>query len=217
MDWGVAEMKAVTLHTKDGLDLLAWYRQATEPGGPILVYFCGNAGHLGYRGWKIRPFLDQGLGVLLLGYRGYNGNPGRPTEAGLYEDGRAAIRFLGAQGVRPDRIILFGESLGSAVAVENALGQKVAAVILEAPFSSVAEMGQRMFPIAPVRYLVRDRFDSLSKIARVAAPLLVLHGSNDGVVPQAMGRRLFEAAADPKEGHFIEGAGHEDIFRFGRG
>jgi len=148
-------------------------------------------------------------------YRGYGGNPGAPTEAGFYADGRAALGFLEREAVTPNRLVLYGESLGSGVAVALAAEHQVAAVILEAPPTSVAEVAQCHFPFVPAARLVTDRFDSLSRISRVKVPILVLHGESDRVVPIRFGHALFKAAPEPKEGWFAPDAGHEDLARYG--
>ncbi len=217
--WSVPEMTPVRLRTEDGLDLLAWYKPAA-PGRPTLVFFCGNAGHLGYRGGKLRAFLDQGYGALLPAYRGYSGNGGEPHEAGLYADGRAALAFLDGEAVGADRLVLYGESLGSGVAVKLAVeaaeaGTPVAAVVLEAPFTSVPDVAQRRYFFLPARALVLDRFDNASRIGRIAAPLLVFHGERDGVVPVGFGKGLFEAARDPKTLKLYPRAGHNDLYEHG--
>lgn len=212
---GVPEMEARRLATSDGLSLLAWYRAPASPAGPVLVFFHGNAGNIGDRGWKVRPFLEAGFGVLLVSYRGYGGNEGRPTEEGLYADGRAALDFLMEQKVRPERIVVYGESLGSAVAVQVASERRLGAVVLEAPFTSTADLAAHHYPWMPARWLVRDRFDSASKISGIGAPLLVLHGERDRTVPVRYGRRLLDAAAEPKEGRFYPHGGHNDLGDFG--
>ncbi len=214
-DHGVPEMSIVRLATEDGLELAAWYRAPAGGGGAVVVYFHGNAGHIGGRGDKVRPYLDAGYGVLLLGYRAYGGNPGKPSEQGLYSDARAALGFLAGEGVASERLVLYGESLGTGVAVRMASERRVAAVVLEAPFTSATDVGAARFPFAPVRLLARDRFDSLSRIAAVGAPVLVLHGERDTTIPVAFGRRLLAAAVEPKEGRFYPGAGHADLYDFG--
>ena len=213
--YGVADMAAVSLRTGDGLDLLAWWKPPADGAAPVLAFFHGNAGHIGYRGAKLRPYLDRGWGVLLPAWRGYSGNPGSPSEDGLYADGRAALAFLAARGIDGDRVVLYGESLGAAIAIQMATETKVAAVVLEAPFSSVADIGARMFPYLPVRLLARDRFENAAKIAAVGAPVLVLHGEADKTVPVAHGRRVFAAAAEPKSARFVAAAGHNDLHSFG--
>ncbi len=214
--YGLAgEITPVDYPTEDGLVLSAWYRPAARADRPTIVYFHGNAGHLGDRGPVVRYLWEAGYGVLLAGYRGYGGNPGSPSEAGLAVDSRAAIAWLAEQGVAPACVVLYGESLGSGVAVRLASETRVAAVMLESPFSSVAEVGQAQYPIFPVKLLLRDRFDSLSRIAGIGAPLLVMHGDADRTVPIRFGRRLFDAAVEPKQAWWVPGAGHVDLHRHG--
>jgi uncharacterized protein len=216
--WGVPDMDVVRLGTDDGLDLDAWYRPPPQHQA-TLVYLHGNGGHIGHRAARARTLIDAGLGVLLVEYRGYGGNPGMPTEAGLLADGRAAMAFLADQGVAPADTVLFGESLGSGVAVRlaaemAAAGRPVGGVVLEAPFTSAADVGARHHPWAPVRLLIKDRYDSTSRIARIGAPLFVYHGDADRVVPQRLGRELFAAAVEPKQAWWIVGGGHADLDAF---
>ena len=208
---GLAEMAEVRLATADGLDLVAWYRPAQADGRATIVYYHGNAGNIAYRGDKVRPFLDAGYGVLLVSWRGFGGNPGSPTEQGLYEDGRAALAFLADEGVPAGRMVLYGESLGTGIAVQMASEQSVGAVILEAPYTSLADVAQHHYWYVPARYLVLDRFDSLAKVDGVTAPLLVLHGEHDDVVPTKFGRALYEAANDPKEIRLFPDGNHNDM------
>jgi uncharacterized protein len=207
-------VREVELRTADGLSLLAWYRPPDE-GRPVVAYFHGNGGHIGYRRERLRAFAVNGYGVLMLDYRGYGGNPGAPTENGLYADGAAAVDFLGREGISPNRLVLYGESLGSGIAVTLAAQRAVAGLILEAPFTSVAEVAQYHYSLVPASALVRDRFDSLTKISGVAAPILVLHGERDRIVPIRFGRALFDAAPEPKEFWVSREAGHESLMRFG--
>ena len=212
---GVPEMTPVTLATADGLSLLAWWRPPVAPDAPVVLYLHGNAGHLGYRGPKVRPYLDRGWGVLLVAWRGYSGNPGRPSEQGLYADGRAGLAFLDAKGIATKRTVLYGESLGSGIAVQLAAERTPGALALEAPFSSLAALAAAHYPIFPVRWLIRDRYDSAAKISAVPAPVLVVHGERDTVVPIRFGRSLLAAAGNPKEGVFLPNAGHNDLYDHG--
>jgi hypothetical protein len=207
-------VRETMLSTEDGLSLFSWYLPP-RPGQPVIAYFHGNGGHIGYRIERLLRFARQEFGVLMLEYRGYGSNPGTPSEAGFYADGRAALAFLEREGVAPNRLVLYGESLGSGVAVQLATQHDIAALILEAPPTSVAEVAQCHFPYVPATRLVTDRFDSLSRIGKVRAPILVLHGENDRVVPIRFGRALFNAAPEPKEGWFVPDAGHEDLARYG--
>lgn len=215
---GVAEMRPVTLRTADGLELRSWYRKAL-PGKPTIIFFHGNAGNIGSRGAKARPYLDAGYGLLSAEYRGYGGNPGKPTEEGLYADGRAALAFLADEGVNPELTVLYGESLGSGVAVrmaaEMAQGTPAAALVLEAPFTSVTDVAAHHYPYAPVRLLNKDKFDSASRIADIRCPLLVIHGEDDRTIPVKFGRELLASARPPKESRWIAGAGHNEVYDFG--
>jgi uncharacterized protein len=208
---GVCEVKLVTA---DGLTLNSWYLPP-EAGRPVIAYFHGNGGNIGFRDERLRRFAQQGYGVLLAEYRGYGGNPGRPCERGLFADGEAALDFLGDCGIGCDRLVLWGESLGSGVAVHLATTRNIAALVLEAPFTSVAAAAQRHYPFVPAIWMVRDRFNSLSRIGRVSAPLLILHGERDRVVPVRHGRALLAAATAPKEGWFPPDASHETLAQFG--
>lgn len=211
------EMREVTVETADGLSLRAWWAPPPRAGAPVVLYLHGNAGGLGARAGKVRPFIDRGFGVLLLAWRGFSANPGSPTEHGLYEDGRAAMRFLDAAGVPPGQRALYGESLGSGVAVQLAVESRVGAVVLEAAFSSMVDAASAHYPIFPVSWLVKDRFDSAAKIGAVQAPVLVLHGERDRVVPARLGRKLFAAARDPKEARYYPDGSHADLHDHGAG
>lgn len=219
---GVPAMQTVHFTTEDGLDLFGWAQPPRDAGRPWVVIFHGNAGSIGARGFKARVFLEAGYGVLMPEFRGYGGNPGRPTEAGLFADARAALAYLEGRGVRGRGVVLYGESLGTGVAVAMAAemagrGGPAAAVLLEAPFTSTVDTAARHYPFLPVRLLMKDRFDSLSRIAAIEAPLFVVHGDGDWTVPQSLGRRLFAAAREPKEALWIDGAGHNDLYDFGLG
>jgi len=215
---GLAEMRVVTLATEDGLTLRSWYAPPAADA-PAVLYLCGNAGHIGYRAFKARPLLDAGFGVLLVSYRGFGGNPGRPTEDGLKADARAALDFLAGEGFMPGRVVLYGESLGTGVAVglaaEQAATTPVAAVVLETPYTSIADVAARHYPFVPARWLVKDRFDALSRIGAIRAPLLVFHAEDDRIIPVDLARRLFDAAAEPKEARWFARGGHEGLFDAG--
>jgi fermentation-respiration switch protein FrsA (DUF1100 family) len=208
---GVPEMYPVFAGTGDGLDLEGWYAPATDPANLTVVYFHGNAGNISVRGPHMRALLDAGLGVYLAGYRGYAGNPGSPSEEGFYLDARAALNFIAADGVLPNKTVLFGESMGTGVAVQMGIERDVAAVVLNAPFTSMPDVAAIKYWMYPVRLTMWDQYDSLSKIADINAPLLVMHGTADQVIPVEMSRTLLAEAVEPKVGMFIEGADH-DIF-----
>jgi hypothetical protein len=211
---GVARLQEVTLATEDGLRLLSWWLPPSA-GRPTIVYFHGNGGHIGYRAERLRLFARAGLGVLFLEYRGYGGNPGRPSEPGLYADARAALAFVEGQGIPDQHLVLYGESLGTGVAVRMASDRPVAALVLEAPYTSMEAVGAAHYPAALVRLLLEDRFDSLSRIGMVRAPLLVPHGERDDIIPAALGRALFAAAPEPKELWIAPAGGHNDLRQHG--
>jgi fermentation-respiration switch protein FrsA (DUF1100 family) len=213
-DLALLGVREIELTTKDGLTLFSWYLPPPA-GRPVIAYFHGNGGNIGYRAERLRRFAAAGYGVLLAEYRGYGGNPGEPCERGLFADAEAALDFLTASGISSEHVVLWGESLGSGVAVHLAATRAIGGVVLEAPFTSVAACAQRHYPFVPAAWLVHDRFDSLSRIAQVTAPLLILHGERDMVVPVHHGRALLKAATAPSEGWFSPFASHENLAEHG--
>jgi hypothetical protein len=209
---GLPQAEPISFHTEDGLLLEGWFVPARmPPTGHTVIVFNGNAGHRGYRADLAAQLAARGLAVLLFDYRGYGGNPGLPTEEGLARDARAALAFVGRHpGVDATRIVFFGESLGAAVAVRLALEFPPAALILRSPFSSLTALGQHHYPILPVRWLLRDRYPSIDRIARITSPLLVIVGEDDLVVPAADSAALYDAAPHPKRLVTIPGADHND-------
>lgn len=209
---GLPQAELVMFQTQDGLTLDGWFVPAlAPPTGHTVIVFNGNAGHRGHRADLAAQLAARGLAVLLFDYRGFGGNPGLPSEEGLARDARAALAYVGG---RPDvdltRIVFFGESLGAAVAIRLALEYPPAALILRSPFSSLTEMGERHYPFLPVRWLLRDRYPSIDRIARITSPLLVVAGDADRVVPASDSRALYDAAPDPKRWVLIPGADHND-------
>ena len=206
---------AVSFTTEDGLTLASWYARPGSDSRPVIVYFHGNAGHIGHRTGQVRPYLAAGFGVLLVGYRGYGGNPGKPHEQGMYKDARAALDWLQEQGIAAKWTVLYGESIGSGITVQIATEREGLALVLEAPFSSAADIAQAQYPIYPVRQLIFDRFDSASKIARVKMPVFVFHGERDEIIDVRFGRKLFDAAVAPKESLWLPDAMHNDLYEHG--
>ena len=208
-------MRHVPLLSADRISIYAWYAKAREPQLPTLAYFTGNAGNVGHRACLVRPYVEKGYGVLILSYRGYGGSRGRPDEQGLYLDAEAALDYLASQaGVPVERTVLYGQSLGSAVAVEMAVRRHAAALILLAPFTSAPAAARSIawFVPIPIGALFGDRFDSIGKIVRIDEPLLVIHGTGDGTIPAHHGQALFDAArVEPKELVLIPGADHNDL------
>lgn len=210
---GFAPAKA---RTEDGLELTYWIVKPAKPDNFTVVLFHGNAGNAGDRWFLAEPFVAAGYGFVLASYRGYSGNPGMPEEQGLYADGRAVLEQLAQNGIAPETLVLWGESLGSGVATKLASERKVAAVVLQAPFTSVADRAAEMFFYLVTRPFVRDRFENLARIGQIGAPLLIVHGEADRIVPVSHGRRLFEAAAEPKRAVFLPApAEHNNLFNHG--
>jgi uncharacterized protein len=212
-DAGLPGAEEIVLDTADGERVIAWHVPPRD-GRPVVVYFHGNGGSLRYRVGRFRALTGQGTGLVALSYRGYGGSSGSPSEAGLIADGEAAYRFAAAR-YPPERIALWGESLGSGVAIAVAAAHPVARLVLESPFTSAADVGARVYWFMPVRLLMKDQFRSDLRIGKVNAPLLVLHGERDAVVPFALGRRLFALANEPKRFVPFADGNHNDLDRFG--
>jgi fermentation-respiration switch protein FrsA (DUF1100 family) len=210
---GLPDVVERIIATPDGEKIIAWYGKA-KPGEPTLLYFHGNGGALELRNERIRKYLDRGRGMFMMSYRGYSGSTGSPSEAANVADAKLAYDALVKEGVHPADIILYGESLGTGIAIQVAAEKTVAGVILDSPYTSIAERAAELYPWLPVRLLLKDRYDSIRYIGDVHAPIFILHGEADDVVPVEMGRRLFEAANLPKEIKTLPGAGHDDHSKF---
>jgi fermentation-respiration switch protein FrsA (DUF1100 family) len=206
---GLPRAAEVTFASSDGEKLLAWYLPP-DAGKPLVIYFQGNAEGLAARVGRFTWLSADGTGLLALCYRGYGGSSGTPSEDGLIRDAAAAYGFA-RERIPAQRIVLFGESLGTAVAVALAAGHDVAAVILDAPFTSAAEVGAAAYPFAPVRWLIKDKFRSDERIGRLTAPLLVMHGEQDRIVPIRFGEKLFALAREPKRFVRFPQGGHVDL------
>lgn len=215
MQFGLAGVDDVTLANPDGEKLVAWWAKAA-PGQPTILYVHGNAGHLSERSERIRFFQNSGIGMFMLAYRGYSGSTGSPSEAANVADAALAFDHLVASGVRKQDIVLFGESLGTGVAVQlAALRPGAAGMVLDSPFTSMADTGAVHYPWLPVGQLISDRYDSLTRIDALHLPLLILHGEADSVVPVAMGRAIYAAANQPKKIVTFPGAQHILHAQFG--
>jgi hypothetical protein len=202
------------LAAPDGVKLIAWYARA-DPGRPTVLYFHGNAGNLANRSERLRKYTARGIGIFMLSYRGYSGSTGRPSERANVADAKLAYEALIREGVAPDDIILYGESLGSGVAVQLAAEKPVAGIVLDAPYTSIVDVAAGAYPYFPVRPFLFDRYETMRYLPDVHAPLLVIHGEEDEVIPVAMGRAVYAAANEPKELVTLPGAGHSDHHLFG--
>lgn len=205
-----------TLPSHDGLALFSWWAAPRDPGGPVIVYFHGNAGSLADREERVALFVDQGWGVLMPSYRYNAGADGRPSEDALIADGAAVLGWLRQQGVAPAATILFGESLGTGIVTALAAEtEQAAGLILDAPYDSVLAVAQAKYWYLPVRWLLKDQFRSLERIPDVSIPLLIGHGGEDRVIPAKHGRRLFDAANQPKTFAFKPEGRHTNLFEYG--
>jgi uncharacterized protein len=214
-DWNLSDFITVTVETRDGLGIDSWYLQPPQSDGEVIVVFPGNSGHLGRRALKARAFAQAGYGVLLAGYRGFSGNPGEPTEQGLYHDARAALDFLVSRGISGRRLVLYGEFLGCSMAVQMASERRVGAVVLEGAHTSITDVANIHYPFLPVSAMLLDRFRTITRIRQILAPLLILHGECDRTVPVRIAQALFAAAAEPKKSVWFPEGDHTDLWKHG--
>ena len=192
------EIEKVKITTEDKIDLVGWFYNKDIKKFKTIVFFHGNAGSLHNRTYKLNHFKDLNVNFLIIAWRGFSGNKGKPSELGLYKDANSAVKWLNTKGIADKNIILYGESLGTAVAVEIAQNKKYAGVILESPFTSMVSMGKKYYPFFPVNFLLKDKFESYKKINKISVPVLIIHGKVDKIVPYAMGEKMYELANQPK-------------------
>jgi fermentation-respiration switch protein FrsA (DUF1100 family) len=206
------EFDDLRLETKDGKHISAWYIPAEKSRG-VLLFCHGNAGNIADRLESILIFHELRLDVLLFDYRGYGTSEGSPNEKGTYLDAEAAWEYLvNEKNIPPEKIVLFGESLGSAIAAHVALKHKVGGLIVESGFTSIPDMGRLSFPYLPVSLLSRFRYSTIDIIDKIKAPKLFIHSSQDEIVPYEYGVTLYEKAREPKEFIQIKGSHNEGFF-----
>ena len=210
---GLPEAEEHVLTTADGEKVIVWH-VAAAPGHPVVLFFHGNGDFLAGLVPRFKGITADGTGLVALSFRGYAGSTGSPSEHGLLQDAAAAYAFT-TQRYSADRIVAWGFSLGTGVAVAIAAERPVSKLILEAPYSSTVDVAGAMFRIVPVSLLMRDQFHSDQRIARVTVPLLIMHGTNDQAIPIAFGERLFALAHEPKQFVRFPGGGHENLDHFG--
>ncbi len=208
---GLSEAREVMFVVGDGTELVTWRAPAQE-GEATIVYFHGNASNLANRAAFFRLMVDEGFGLAALSYRGFGGSGGRASEAAIIGDALAFVDALVAEGADPTSLVLYGESLGSGVAVQVAAQRPVAGLVLHAPYDAVDDVAARVAPFLAPRLLLTDRYRSIDHIGDVTAPILWLHGDSDGVIPIAHGQRLFDAARSDKTAVTVPGAGHNDLY-----
>ena len=208
---GLLDVEERALQTPDGARVIAWYGKA-KPGEPTLLYFHGNGGSLAVRAERTRRFMGEGWGVYMMTYRSYGGSTGSPSETANVADARLAYGALVLEGVEPTSIILYGESLGTGIAVRIATERPAAGIILDAPYTSIVELAAQAYPYLPVRYVLKDRYETEKYIRQVRMPLLILHGERDPVIPVTMGREVLRLANEPKRLVTFPFAGHSNIY-----
>jgi len=200
-------VEKLKIKTQDGIELISWYHNKDINKYKTILFLHGNAGTLENRIHKINHFKNMQVNFLLIAWRGFSGNKGQPTEKGLYEDARSAISWLKFKGVSENNIIIYGESLGTGVATEIAQNKNFAGIILESPFTSMVDAGKDKYPYLPVRFLLKDKYESNKKIKNINIPILIMHVKVDNIVPFNMGERMYQLANNPKYSYFSE---HDD-------
>jgi len=197
-------IEKIKILTSNKIELVGWYHKKNINNFKTILFLHGNAGSLENRIHKLNHFKEMEINFLIIAWRGFSGNKGKPTENGLYEDARSAIRWLKLQGVDKENIILYGESLGTGVVTEIAQNENFAGIILESPFTSMIDAGKDKYPFLPVRFLLKDKYESDKKIKNIKSPILVMHGKIDNIVPFHMGKKIYELANNPKYSYFSE-------------
>ena len=192
------EIEKVKVTTNDNIELVAWFYNKNVEKFKTILFFHGNAGSLENRTYKLNHFKDLNVNFLIIAWRGFSGNAGKPNEKALYEDAESAIKWLKMKGVKEKNIILYGESLGTGVVVEVAQNKNYAGIILESPFTSMVNIGKKYYPFFPVSLLLKDKFESYKKINNIFVPVLIMHGKVDKIVPYDMGKKMYELANEPK-------------------
>ena len=200
--------REIFIKTNENIKLKSWFIEKDLKKFKTILLFHGNAGNLFNRVYKLNELSKLDLNILIISWRGFSGNEGKPTEKNLYYDGEKAVKWLNSQGLDNKDIILYGESLGTGVATELASKNNFGGIILESPFTSMADTAKIYYPYLPVNLLLRDRYDSKSKIKDIKTPILIMHGKMDNIVPQKMGLELFEKANNPKYNYFPEKDDH---------
>ena len=201
-------IKKVKINTSDNIELLGWYHEKDLKKHKTVVFFHGNAGSLENRIHKLNHFQAMNVNFLIIAWRGFSGNKGKPSEKGLYEDGRSAINWLLDKGAEEKNIVIYGESLGTGVATHLSQNKNFAGLILETPFTSMIDAAKIFYPYIPVGLLLKDKFENKNKIKNVSFPVLVMHGEMDQIVPFFMGKKMYEIANEPKYSYFTKHDNH---------
>ncbi len=207
---GITGVTVNRLTTSDGETIIVWYA-AAPAGRPTIQFFHGNAGEIGERDGRLKFYQANGFGICFVSYRGYGGSTGTPTEAGLMTDAATAYDWLRGQGIAAKQIALVGESLGTGIAIQTAARSEVGALALEAPYTSAVDVASPVYWWLPVRWLMLDQLRSIDYVASIKAPVLLMHGDADTIIPFSLGARLYEALPGIKELNRVAGGTHDAI------
>ena len=198
----------IFIRTNDGYDLKGWFHEKDKIKKKTLVFFHGNAGDLNNRIYKLNELKNFDINILIVAYRGFSGNKGKPTEQGLYEDANSTLNWLKEHAVKEEQIIIYGESLGTSVSVEVTQHKNFAGIVLESPFTSMIDTGKFYYPYLPVSLLLKDKYETLKKLKNINIPILVMHGKKDKIVPFHMGKKIYDSAKEPKFFYFSKEDDH---------
>ena len=204
----LVSIEKVKIVTQDNIDLISWYHEKNINNHKTILFLHGNTGSLENRIHKINNFKDMNINFLIISWRGFSGNIGKPSEKGLYEDGVSSINWLKEKGLSDNDIILYGESLGTGIATHIAQNREFAGVILESPFTSMIDAAKNVYPYFPIRFLLKDKYESDKKIKNLKSPILIMHGEIDKIVPFWMGKKMYKLANEPKYSYFYEKDNH---------
>ena len=193
----------INIKTKDNINLKGWFH-LKDPKKKTILFFHGNAGTLDNRIYKLNFLGNLDVNFLIIAWRGYSGSSGKPSEFGLYQDAKSALNWLNSKGITENKIILYGESLGTSVAIEVGQNKDFAGVILETPFTSMVDVGKTKYPFFPVSLLLKDKYESDKKIKNIKSPILIMHGEADKIVPFWMGKKIYQLANEPKYSYFTK-------------
>ena len=212
--YGLSNNIETYIKISKSINLISWFIKPKK-NMPIIVYFHGNSFDIGERAYRIKRYIDKNWSVLIISWRGYSGNRGKPTEKNLYIDGESALDWIAENTYSEfSDLVIYGESLGTGVALELGKKYKFASIILEAPFTSIPDIAKKRYKIFPTKFLVKDKFNNLEKINHIKSPLLIISGKNDEVVPHIHSQILFEKAKVIKESVFIDEAMHNNLYDF---
>lgn len=212
---GVPEMTEITFRYDDKLTFTGWYAPPAEAEGKVVMVFHGNASSVYSNHDIFRDLMNEGYGVWSVGYPGYPGSEGKPSQAGLTLAAERQYELILERGIKPENIIFYGTSLGSGVAAQLAVRHKPTLLIMDAPFNSVLDMGKKQVPWLPVSLLMKDKFQSDKALANLDVPLIWIHGTADNVIPLAQGQKLYDGYNGPKTAHIIQNGQHTNLWFLG--